>query len=114
MSENVASSGFFAILKTPFNEDAREEKEEILYDNDTELSLNYEGTLVFSDVRGEEYGLHIGSANTGDKQAFIDKCKENGLEIDEESIRPYNCIWYNGSDSDMSDLTLEKYQKHLG
>ena len=113
MSENVASSGFFAVLKNPIDKNNLSKQKEILYDKDSNLSINNEGTLVFSDNRGKEYGLNIGSIEDQDTMPFINECNKHNLEIDEKTIRPYNCIWYNGCDSDMYYLTLEEYKKHL-
>ncbi len=30
---------------------------------------------------------------------------------EEEKARPYRCLWYNGSDSDMTMMTRKKFLK---
>jgi hypothetical protein len=114
MSDNVMSSGFMAVLQTPFTEENREEKDEWLYEQQSNLRINYEGTMVFSDNRSDGYGLsiHTNSAQAID-QGFVQDCNKLGLTIDPNTIRGYSCYWYNGSDSDMNMLTLEKYMKRL-
>jgi len=113
MSATVFSTGFFAILKTPLSVDEREELSEILWDKDSNLNINNEGTLVYSDIRDESlgYGLHF--FIDGDKDAFLKELKDMDILINEDSIHPYNCLWYNGSESYMSVLTLEKYKKNM-
>lgn len=113
MSDNVGSSGFFAILKTPLAREPREDMNEALYSGNFSLRINDEGTLVFSDKRSDGFGLHIGSMRKIDHGAFVQECDNFNLEIDPDSIRPYYCYWYNGSNSDMDDLTLEEYKAHL-
>lgn len=111
MSSTVFSTGFFAILKTPLSVDEREELSEILWDKDSNLNINNEGTLVYSDIRDENlgYGLHF--LIDGDKDAFLKELKDMDILINEDSIHPYNCLWYNGSESYMSVLKKEDYQK---
>lgn len=114
MSDNVMSSGFMAVLKTPFSEEDREEKDEWLWDQDSELHLNYEGTMVYSDTRSDGYGLTIHtSAPQGVDAAFAEQCLKYGLEIDPATIRGYSCYWYNGCDSDMAMLSVENYLKKI-
>jgi hypothetical protein len=113
MSDNVMSTGFMAVLKTPFGEE-RDEKDEWLYEQGSDLRINYEGTMVYSDVRSDGYGLTIHTANPSTTNpSFIDECTKLGLEVDSSTIRGYSCYWYNGSDSDMGMLTVEKYMKKL-
>lgn len=112
MSDNVMSTGFFAILSNPIeDEEEREELGERLYDEGS-LHLNYEGTLVFSDERSDGYGINF--AGNGNVRGFIDEVETAGLEIVKGSVLAYSCYWYNGTDSDMSELTLERYRKELG
>ena len=111
MSEDVMSSGLFAILSKPItNESDREELSEHLYDTRSGLHINYEGTLVYSDARGSPYGISFGMASHPSSD-FVCDCATQGLDIDDSSIRPYSCLWYNGVDSDMDMMTLEEYKK---
>ena len=117
MSDTVMSTGFFAVLKTTLNQEDRDEKSELMYDENSDLQINYDGTLVYSDTRSDNYyGLVIntGRKPSGDGQAeFIIECERMNLDIDESTIRSYACTWYNGCDSDMAMLSLEKYMKEI-
>ena len=114
MSSTVFSTGFFAILKTPLSKDECEEFSEILWDKDSNLHINDEGTLVYSDIRDEDmgYGLHF--SIDGNKEDFLKELKAMDISIEEDSIYPYNCLWYNSSESYMSVLTRKEYKnKHM-
>lgn len=119
MSENVRTTGFFAILKNPVSQD--KEKEELsdkLYDS-SNLRINYEGTMVYSIETEDDccYGLFISKDKTDiskkDISNFISECESNDLVISHKNISNYTCIWYNGVDSDMAMLTLEEYKNKL-
>jgi len=117
MSSNKTNSGFFAQLKNPIiDSERREELNEDWYDREVNLSINYEGTLVYSaDDAGDEYGLTF--TDKGDDQVmsgrgkFLEDLKKEGIEILPERVRGYVCTWYNGSDSDMDMMTLETFLK---
>ena len=110
MSENVKSQGFMAeIVGGPVD---YEEVSEKLYDNST-LRINYDGTLIYSDETEDKYdtyGMTFLNTRKEDKQIFLSECLENNISIDVSSIKSYVCIWYNGVDSDMSTMTLEKFK----
>lgn len=115
MSDNVMSRGMMAPLVKSLTEEEREELEELLYDNKSGLSINYEGTIVYSDDRGsaeDAYGLIF--EVTDSRGEFLAELKRQNLEIDETKMLPYQCYWYNGSDSDMGLLELEDYLKNFG
>lgn len=116
MSEDTRSYGLMAILKDPVtNADKREELSEKRYDDGLLTQLNYEGTLVYIDLnmnsdRRDIYGLRFGFMNVPyDK--FYQEVQALGLDIWWWSIRPYDCIWYNGVDSDMAMITLAEFLK---
>ena len=111
MSETVFSSGCMVPLAECVGNHSTVEWEELAERLDEKgLSINYEGTLIFNDNRREEiYGLTF-----PDSDASVDliaSAKELGIEIVEDQISPYACVWYNGADSDMSDLTLTNFLK---
>lgn len=121
MSSTVISKGFVAIIKqfgdgeTIIDLDDLTEK---LYDDGSLLRLNYEGTIVYSDVvpyplKEEFYGLNIGSTNNGSVQDFVEECYKHEIYIDENSVEAYSEIWYNGSDSEIGSLTAKKYLEIL-
>lgn len=115
MSDNVRSYGFIAVLKEPV-EDVPELSEK-LWDGKSPIRINYEGTLIFADFsllkpyseRSDIYGLWIGGHEEMDYGAVCLECRKYGLKIDMSTVKPYNCIWYNGSDSPMDQLTKEKF-----
>jgi len=114
MSSTVKSRGFIAILKTPIDQDQRDEWFDKLYDDRSDLELTYDGKLVFSDVyrhdkmrdREDIYELQIGTKEM-DVREFATACEKYGLEIFHDTIQPYYCVWYNGTDSPVSLLTPE-------
>lgn len=110
MSENVTSTGLFGKLITPIDRDDSFEAIEELYDT-YNLNINYEGTLVFSDEPQSEPGIFFGSASNDAVSEFISDCQKAGFPVIPESVRPYTCTWYNGSDSDMSELTVDEFDK---
>lgn len=107
MSDNVLSYGIMAVLKNPIGDLHTEEwevKNEALYEEG--FSLNYEGTLIFSDEGGSEtYGIQLAQPHMFEE--FYISMQRLGIEYEEP--RFYSCMWYNGSDSDMSMMTKEKF-----
>lgn len=117
MSSTVKSKGFIAILKNPVDEADKEDVSERLYDSKCGLDITYDGKMVFSDVyrhasfdvREDVYICEVGVGKEESADQFVKIAAENGLEINENSIEPYFCIWYNGSDCPISELTPETY-----
>ena len=119
MSATVISQGYIAILQNPIaDEDQREELSENLYDSETGLELNYEGTLIILD----EYALKsyserefysdlfiVGGLNQDKARDFVQLASANGFEVLESTVQPYVCVWYNGSDSPVSMMTKEEF-----
>lgn len=119
MSTTVISQGYIAVLINPITDDeAREELSEKLYDDNSSLELNYEGTLLISD----EYSLKsyserefysdlfiVGGLSASGKERFIELANKAGLLIDINTIQPYTCVWYNGGDSPHSMMTKEEF-----
>jgi hypothetical protein len=121
MSENVMSTGHMVPLNRKLTREEREEWQELLWDQDrgSSVQFNYEGTLAYTDFRTEdEYGLHFeGDTSTlsgAPIGSSFDVLKQFGLSIVEEQARYYRCMWYNGSDSDMDMMKLEKFLKRTG
>ena len=114
MSDNVMSRGMMAPLVKKLSSDERQELGEELYNKDTGLEFNYEGTIVYSnnETGGEDaYGL-IFEVNDS-RGEFLASLQEEGIEIDETKMLPYQCYWYNGSDPDMVLLKLKDYLKNF-
>lgn len=123
MSDDVRSYGFIAVLKTRVPSTKRDELEHALSSSTSNLDVNSDGTLIYSDAnkhksfdeRSDIYELFIGESDaTGAKAAFLQEVVEAGLEVDLGTIQPYNCVWYNGSDCPVSLLTKAQYVKRIG
>lgn len=110
MSENVMSTGVMVPISRQLTRAERQELEEVLWDQNSDVRFNYEGTLAYTDVGGDEYGIYFGEMPTNDLSAF-EVLWNFGLTIVPTKARPYRCYWYNGSDSDMSMMTIEKFLK---
>lgn len=115
MSHQVLSYGLMAPLVTPVTDPAeREELRERLYETST-LRLNYEGTLVYSDAGSSDdyHGAGIIFASLKLVTEFHEEVNKANLTVTHESVF-YSCSWYNGTDSDMDDLTLADFLKRSG
>lgn len=115
MSENKITIGFMAELATPVGKHTTElweATQDALYESDTKLELNYEGTLVFSrDVHEDAYNFNMQLGVSGDIAGFISRCAFINLPVKPETIEPFFAHWYNGSDSPMSDTTLAEFNE---
>lgn len=109
MSENVMSTGVMVPISRQLTRAERQEWDEILWEQNTDVRFNYEGTLAYTD-EGGEYGIHFGETRTNYLSAFA-ALEQFGIDILPTKARPYRCCWYNGADSDMSLMTLEKFLK---
>ena len=116
MSTTVKLEGFVAALLNPIlDSQKREDLDEDLYDQKTNLSINYEGTLIYLSKSDKDfYGLTLGAESSTplDTKSFVNKCAEYGVEIVVDSIRPFQEIYYNGTDSLINMLTLEKFMNN--
>jgi hypothetical protein len=108
MSSNVMSVGIMAPLNRKLTEEERDEWNEILWDQGSAVSFNYEGTMAYTDEGGDEYGIYFGEMSSLDPAQFYD-LKQFGLSIIAEQARPYREYWYNGADSDHAMMELEDF-----
>lgn len=114
MSEIIRSFGLMAVLSKPVSKADYKDQSNTLYTKDQQLQLNYEGTLIYSDLKTRNtdiYGITFGGSKVDDSDfmAFIEKCRTAGYEVDIGTIRSYSCIWYIWADSHMSMLTKDKF-----
>ncbi len=123
MSEDIRSYGYMAALAQSISEDQLEDLQEKWCEDKVQFRINYEGTLVYQDMsigkslseREHIYGLTLGKDTIlGSTEDFIAQTVALGLAVIADTVQPYNCIWYNGSDSDMSLLSLEEFQTRTG
>ena len=108
MSEDVMSVGVMVPLNRKITEEEREEWNELLYDQGSEVSLSYYCDMAYTDEGGEAYGISFGLLPVNNISVF-DDLKQFGIWIEEEKARPYRCLWYNGADSDMNMMTREQF-----
>jgi hypothetical protein len=116
MSSTVRQYGFVAVLLKPLSEEESEEANENLWNEKSELSVTYDGTLLYVDYNSNKslsereniYGLHLGSLAPQGLKQFIELAAASGFDLDLTTIQPYNCIYYNGGDSPLDMLTKEK------
>lgn len=112
MSDYQLSYGIIAQLLHPITD--RYELEEVInvLAEDSNLQLNYEGTLIYSDhSNGDEIDQLI-IASDKYIQSFHLQIQQFSIQV----IPPlefYSCVWYNGSDSPMSMITRRKFLQNL-
>lgn len=130
MSETVLSKGWVAQLSNPISRDQYDDSyqevlEEFYENNDFILGINYEGTLIYSDIKRKSggrgsydfYGIWISGQKTRDvsivtKADFISACQSVNLDLYADTIKEYTSIWYNGSDAYIDDLKLEEFNNY--
>ena len=112
MSSNVFSSGFMVPLITPLTKD---EREDVYYKLEkSDLHINYEGTILYSDETHDfdgGYGIMFEGVHNNDN--FLYSLKDSGLDlpINLAMMKYYTRLWYNGSDSDMSMMTIQRFKE---
>lgn len=117
MSSTMIATGHIAVLAKPLSEEERESMMESFYSKDSTLSTNSDGTLIYSDMNAnKKYSerefngdLFIVGKLNDQQQEFMELVKAAGLEIDANTIQPYTCVWYNGCEPPMADLTKEEF-----
>lgn len=114
MSDNIVSAGVMCPLDRKLMQEEYADIVDDLYDKG--VFLNYEGTLVYTDVGGAEYGIYFGDEFTDDwlSQEQHEALKSFGLSVLSEHARPYRCLWYDGADSDMDEMTIDNFLESTG
>ena len=113
MSKDVMSVGVMVPLNRKLTEEEREEWNELLYDQGSEVGLSYYCDMAYTAVHGEAYSISFGLLPVNNISAF-DDLKQFGIWVEEEKARPYRCLWYNGADSDMDMMTREQFLNITG
>lgn len=116
MSDYQVQSGFVMKLIQLIPQDQWEEVRDRLYDIFPNMTLNYEGSLLFYAVNEIEAGdgidfLHISSTNKLIKA--MSDISLTGLQVDPSTVRWYSTCWYNGSDSHMDEMTVAQFDREL-
>lgn len=92
-------------------------EEKMWEENDRPFFVNYERTLIYTDSRDDNiYGLALGNLEKPDTDIIELKAdaEEYGLILYLQFAVPYSCVWYNGVDSDMSQLKLKEFCEQTG
>jgi hypothetical protein len=110
MSDNCITMGWMGALKEPVKDD-RDAISEML--DNYGFGINYEGTLIYETTMrktlGEAVGIHIlDLTNPG---AFYDDVWSAGFALEQDAIRPFVDLWYNGADTGYSEITLAQFQE---
>ncbi|WP_244832367.1 hypothetical protein [Caballeronia sp. TF1N1] len=125
MSSTVKQYGFIAVLVATVTSEEREELLEQLWAEKTGLGFTYDGRMVYVDFMSNKpyrerenfYGLTLGGDDTYAEGETIDDFREllkaHNLEIHEHTIRAYSCIYYNGGDSYLDDITHEEFMSKI-
>ncbi len=92
-----------------------EEISEMLYAAGASIKINYEGTIIYNDMnpdseRGNLEGIHLSSPL--DTKILFDMIAEANkfkIKVNVDQAKKYMSIWYNGTDSYMSNITLKEF-----
>lgn len=117
MSETVRSFGLIAILRNPLSKEEREALTEKLWETNSPFQVNYEGTLVYSDLakntpaREEIHFLDFGHHSAVDDFVpFFTGLKDAEIAVETlPAPLPYMCVWHTGSDCSLDLLTKAEY-----
>lgn len=118
MSTTVRGYGWVALLASPVKKEEIEALSNKLWDEGSQLNINYEGTLAFFDyLQGkptkEREGLefvHVG--HKGSVTDLADACSKYGLKIMGLAL-PFNAIWNTSCDNPMNELTRDEFRENL-
>jgi len=113
MSGDVMSRGIIIPLRTPLKDRAAIMDQ--LVDEDSLLGVNYEGTLIYSDEGGrgnDAHGLFFDRPNPSG--AMMNELRTRGLSVVTTQARPYSCLWYNGADNPLNQMTKQKFLERTG
>lgn len=110
MSENMITFGLMAELEVPVAKEARDFVSERM--DEVGLGLNYEGTLIYSTTfhksLHEGFDIHFPSVINPD--TLYNKAWNLGFAVKQNTITPFFDLWYNGTDSNHADITLEQFR----
>lgn len=114
MSEYKNSFGCIIPINTPLNKARIEEINDAFDKGESNIFVNHEGTLIFSDVSGAEdiYG-HMTILKTGLVEEFCQKLYELIIQIHEHNLLPYVSVYPDGTDCPMKEMTIEEYKRQI-
>lgn len=100
--------GWMAPLKAKISKELRAEIDEYLYDSDSNVRINYEGTIAYTKTEIEPYGISFGVKGYYNPNAF-EILKNYDVYAKQSEGRSYTSYYYNGCDSYMDTMTLETF-----
>ena len=120
MSYTQRSYGYIAVLENPFTEEQRDDLMEEFWEKgiDSKIGLTYDGNCVNYDIDQDTDEIDINFTEV-DKHPHEDKLldvlelwNKFNFSIDSNTIKPFNCIYYNGSDNPIDMLTAEQVKNN--
>jgi hypothetical protein len=119
MGVDVRSHGYIGVLVTPLGDAQANELREELEKGGSILSVNNEGTLLFSDLNHDKpwpyaeedrYRIDIGVPDHKEgMDTFVEAAQAIGHSVLPESVEPYDCIWYTENAFPLKEITLADY-----
>lgn len=115
MSSDVMSRGLMAPILTPIDDDEREALMEKLWEDNSSLNISYDGTLAWIEIsETDAYGISFGVENECSPEELGLAALVYDLHVALDQARPFSCLWYNGTDSDMSMLSAAEFLERTG
>lgn len=114
MSENKITAGVMARLEVPVGKYSADEHR-MLADHIEEfgLHLNYDGNIVLHySVNGPDYDVGLLLPTDKFYEDFFTSLIRAGVFIDQGTVKPFFCHWYDGSDPPHLAMSLTKAGYH--
>lgn len=123
MSYYERTYGFIAVIKnlpelptTDYSDDIWETWFAKFEEDNSILSTNYNVDLIScnflenANYQEKEDVCHLSvGSNMKNKNKFLEELKKYEIEIDESTVRPYTCVYYNGADNPVKDMAKEEF-----
>ena len=108
MSQSVMSVGIIAPLTRKLTRDEWDEWGGKLWNKESLVRFNHEGTLAVTDMLSPRDGFYLGPIRSLSLDAF-DDLKQFGLEVVHEFAYIYREAWYNSGDPWHYTITLDQF-----
>ena len=111
MSGDSYIGGVIAPLKTSIED--LNDFSEMLYDTDSKLRISYDGKLAYYINKQSDNGYHLIIGQDGNNSSisrrFISELEKFNLEVDEDKIRVFSCLYHNSGDCPVDMMFVEDY-----
>lgn len=108
MSKSVMSIGIIAPLLRKLTRDELSDWGGKLWEAESMVTFNHEGTLAITDMPGPKYGLHLGPIHSLSFDPF-DDLKQFGLDVAYGFAYTYREVWHNNGDPLHYNITLDEF-----